>query len=94
MNRVELLALLKRSGVSKLSDRQALANALARYQLHMALSVPASLREVVPLIVSMNVHESPAFLRTQLAHIRDQLPCDHRVVLNCNRFMYNALALP
>ena len=64
-----------------------------RRQVHRASSPSpqASLREVVPLVVCMNVHEHPNFLMMQLRHMRLHLPPGSRFVLNCNAAMLAAL---
>ena len=49
------------------------------------------LRERIPLLVSINVHELPNFVLLQLRHIRDNLPVEHRILLNCNEEMLHAL---
>ena len=93
-DRVGALAALKAAGVSKLAERQAIACALQRRR-KLAAAVAATrsvdVRERIPLIVSINVHELPTFILHQLAHIRLQLPCAHRIVLNCNDEMFAAL---
>lgn len=83
LDRVGTLAALRRAGISKLAQRQAIANALSRWQRTSSGTVPLQVREYVPLIVSINVHESPGFLLRQLQHVSQHLPCQHRVVLNC-----------
>lgn len=93
-DRVSGLSMLKKAGVAKLSERQALANALGR-QPRLRAAAFASFepqqRERVPLVCSINVHEFPAFCLKQFEHISEHLPCSHRIVLNCNAHMHAAL---
>jgi hypothetical protein len=91
-DRVGLLARLKEEGMSMLSSRQKFCNALARHHRRTlaALERPAT-REKVLLLIVINVHEYPAFIEHQLDHVAAHVPDDHRIVLNCNAAMYDAL---
>ena len=92
-DRVGVLATLKALGV-KLSDRQKLACALARQPRLVAAAVAAHVpttKPRVPLVVAINVHELPTFVIAQLRHIHAHLPFEHRVILNCNDDMHEAL---
>ena len=40
------------------------------------------------VILSINVHEKPDFLRKQLENIRMFMKCRYKVILNCNPYMY------
>ena len=92
--RVAVLSLVKAAGVSKLSDRQALASALSRHTKLTAEAAAAfapALRPRVALVVTINVHEIPSFIMHHLEHVKKNLPGSHRIVLNCNAAMHEAL---
>lgn len=95
-HRLHALEALKAAGVSRVGQRQKIVSALARHHKGMraeasGASVPTPIKEHVPLVVAINVHEYPAFILTQLNHIREHVPFDHRVVLNCSEAMLRAL---
>lgn len=43
------------------------------------------------IIVSINVHEKPEYLLTQLSNIKEYLILEHKIILNCNDFMFAQL---
>ena len=45
----------------------------------------------VELVISINVHENPEFLRLQLDNIRRHVRLRYAVILSCNRFMADEL---
>ena len=98
-DRSGVLSSLKTAGVERVGQRQAIANALVRHGrrttcLRSAMSdgvIPAGLRERVPLVVTINVHEHVGFVLLQLRHIREHLPFGHRVLLNAHAAMHAAL---
>ena len=61
----------------------------------MTASMPAEPRILVPaesrILVSINVHEKPDFVRSQVENIRRFLKCEHKVILNVNESMQSEL---
>mmetsp|Transcript_69540 Transcript_69540/g.115535 ORF Transcript_69540/g.115535 Transcript_69540/m.115535 type:complete len:346 (+) Transcript_69540:175-1212(+) len=93
-DRVGVLSTLKAAGVSKLSERQQVACALGRHIGLAALAAAAFTpltKQRVPVVVTINVHELPTFVVHHLKHVREHMPFEHRIVLNCNSEMHEAL---
>lgn len=42
------------------------------------------------LIISINVHEKPEYLKTQLLNISEFVNLNYKVILSCNEFMYES----
>jgi hypothetical protein len=45
----------------------------------------------VDIIVSINVHEKPDYLKGQLENIKQYLKLNYKVILSCNDFMFNGI---
>lgn len=43
------------------------------------------------LIISINVHEKPEYLKTQLENIKEHVKLSYKIILNCNDYMYEEL---
>jgi hypothetical protein len=45
-------------------------------------------------VISINVHENPAFLNEQIKNIKNNINYKYIILLNCNKFMYDNYRLP
>lgn len=46
------------------------------------------MKEYLDLIISINVHEKPEYLKNQLLNINKFVKLNYKVILSCNEFMY------
>jgi len=50
-----------------------------------------NMKEETDIIISINVHEKPEFLLKQINNINQYVKLKHKIILNCNTYMYNYL---
>lgn len=50
-------------------------------------------KEEYDIIISINVHEKPEYLKEQLSNINTYLKLRYKIILSCNDFMYNNIII-